>query len=759
MMYVFWIVLACIIIWLVTPIRRMLLIRPLMALMRKAMPAISETEQAAIDAGTVWWEQSLFRGKPDWQALAAVKPAQLSEEEQSFLDNQVETLCAMIDDWQVYQDGDLSQKVWDYMKQERFFGMGIPKAYGGLAFSPTMHSEVIQKISSRSVVGAVTVMVPNSLGPAELLLRYGTEAQKAQYLHKLATGEEVPCFALTAPDAGSDAGAMVDKGIVEKGEFNGEQVLGIRLNWNKRYITLAPVATLIGLAFKLYDPHHLLGEQEDIGITVALIPRDTQGVHIGRRHHPLYTPFQNGPIQGEDVFIPMDFVVGGQAFVGQGWRMLMESLAAGRSISLPALSCGTGKKACAVATAYARVREQFGIAIGRFEGVSERLADVMLATYTVNAMRRLTVRAVDLGERPAVLSAVAKYNSTETMRKAVNDAMDVLGGKGIIVGPRNMLAHVYMAIPVGITVEGANILTRSMITFGQGAIRCNPYILSEIKALHHQDHAQGIACFDQALQAHIKALFMGKMRMLKAAFLPWLPSHTPESRLSASYHAINLLSAKFSYFADMSIMVLGGKFKFSESLSGRLADVLSGLYQASAVLKWYADGGEPDAEQDIARAAVQQQLHRAEQALIAALRNFPIAWLGWLWLKLLFPWGAQYQPVSDKTLHQLSKESMKNGALRQTLKQGVFVPQHKDEPMAQLEAALNQAMVCEPIFTRLKHKYGRTATRIASIQDTLTQALADKVISQDELGAVQTWLDLQRQVTAVDDFAPEEVRA
>ncbi len=743
----------------VSPVRRLLLIRPFMGLMKKAMPSISETEQAAIDAGTVWWEKSLFRGKPDWHTLSTVKPAQLTEEEQSFLDNQVETLCAMIDDWQVYQDADLSQEVWDYMKKEKFFGMGIPKAFGGLEFSPTMHSEVIQKISSRSVVGAVTVMVPNSLGPAELLLHYGTDAQKEQYLSKLAVGEEVPCFALTAPDAGSDAGGMVDTGIVEKGIFEGEEVLGIRLNWDKRYITLAPVATLIGLAFKLYDPNHLLGEQEHIGITVALIPRDTQGITIGQRHNPLYTPFQNGPTQGKDVFIPMSFVVGGQDYVGQGWRMLMESLAAGRAISLPALSCGTGKMACAVTTAYVRVREQFGISIGRFEGVSERVADMILATYAVNAMRRLTVRAVDLGERPAVLSAIAKYNSTEAMRKAVNDAMDVVGGKGIIVGKKNVLAHVYMAIPVGITVEGANILTRSMITFGQGAIRCNPHILAEIQALYDEDVSRGLALFDSTLWAHIASLLMGKMRMLKAACLPWLPSHTPESRLKASYHAINLLSAKFSYVADMSMMVLGGKLKFSESLSGRLADALSGLYQASAILKWYADRNEPDAERVVAEASVQGQLHRVEQALMAALRNYPIAWLGWAWLKLLFPWGMQYQPVSDKILHQLTRESMQNGALRQALKEGVFVPQHKDEAIAQLEAALNQAVVCEPILALLKNRYGRTAIRVASIQETLTQALADQVINQDELVAVQTWLDLQRQVITVDDFAPEEVRA
>ena len=739
----------------VAPVRRLLLIRPFMGLMKKAMPSISETEQAAIDAGTVWWEKSLFRGQPDWHALSTVKPAKLTKEEQSFLDNQVETLCAMIDDWQVYQDADLPQEVWDYMKKEKFFGMGIPKAYGGLEFSPTMHSEVIQKISSRSVVGAVTVMVRNSLGPAELLLHYGTDAQKEQYLSKLAVGEEVPCFALTAPDAGSDAGGMIDTGIVEKGEFNGEQVLGIRLHWDKRYITLAPVATLIGLAFKLYDPNHLLGEQEDIGITVALIPRDTQGITIGQRHNPLYTPFQNGPTQGKDVFIPMSFVVGGQDYVGQGWRMLMESLAAGRAISLPALSCGTGKMACAVSTAYVKVREQFGISIGRFEGVSERVASIVLAAYTVNAVRRLTVRAVDLGEKPSVLSAVAKYNTTETMRKAVNAAMDVVGGKGIIVGKKNILAHVYMAIPVGITVEGANILTRSMITFGQGAIRCNPYVLQEVKALHDGD----VSLFDRALLGHIGSLAMGKLRALRFAWFSIIPSATPQSSLQTSYHAINRLSAIFSYIADMSMVVLGGKLKFSESLSGRLADALSGLYQASAVLKWYADQGEPDAERVLAQAAVEQEMYRTEQALMAALRNYPMAWLGKAWLWMLFPWGGKHHPVPDKVLHGLTREVMQNGELRQTLKQGVFVPQGDDEALAQLEQALAQTLLCEPLVKTLKDKYGRASVKAGAIADTLKQALKDSVISQTEYEQLQTWLTLRSQVIAVDDYTPEEVRA
>ncbi|MDX8388123.1 MAG: acyl-CoA dehydrogenase [Ghiorsea sp.] len=744
------------------PIRRICVTQFLFQIMKKKMPTISKTEQDAIDAGTVWWEKSLLRGKPDWEMLKQVTPAELSKDEKTFIDGPVETLCGMVNDWETHQRGDLSQEVWVYLKEHGFFGMGIPKAYGGLAFSATGHSEVIQKIASRSVTAAVTTMVPNSLGPAELLLNYGTKTQKDYYLPRLARGEEVPCFALTGPDAGSDAGAMPDSGIVEMGLVDGKEILGIRLNWNKRYITLAPVSTLIGLAFRLYDPNHLLGKEEDIGITVALIPSDTKGVVVGQRHNPLYVPFQNGPTQGHDVFISLDSIIGGREYVGQGWRMLMESLAAGRAISLPALSCGTGKLACAVTSAYARVREQFGVSIGRFEGVSERVASIAISTYTVNAVRELSARAVDLGERPSVLSAIAKYNTTETMRKVVNDAMDVVGGKGIIAGPKNLLAHSYIAIPIGITVEGANILTRSMIVFGQGAIRCNPHILAEITAIQHEDAKQGLIEFDVALVSHVLSLAQGKFRALRFSLFSWIPTTQQESKLARSYQDVDRLSALFSIVADLSMVTLGGKLKQKESLSGRFADTLSGLYQASAVLKGFANQGEPEEERLIAEVAAQLQLYRAEQALKLALDNYPYPWIGKLLKLMVFPFGTKHQNISDVHLHAITQSVMEKGELRNHLAEGMYQPRSElppedMQPLEQLEQAMQVALECAPILTKLKDKYGRHAVKLISIKETVKKAVLDGLLNQEEQKQIEHWLSLRALVVAVDDFSPEEL--
>jgi acyl-CoA dehydrogenase len=508
----------------------------------------------------------------------------------------------------------------------------------------------------------------------------------------------------------------------------------------------------------MYDPNQLLGEKEDIGITVALIPADTKGVKVGRRHNPLHVPFQNGPVQGEDVFIPLSYIIGGQTYAGQGWRMLMESLAAGRAISLPALSCGTGKMACAVTSAYVKVREQFGIPIGRFEGVSERVASIVMATYTVEAVRRLSARAVDLGERPSVLSAIAKYNTTEAMRGVINDAMDVAGGKGIIVGPKNLLAHVYMAIPVGITVEGANILTRSMIVFGQGSIRCNPHILAEIEGIYNPDAKQGVMQFDQAFFAHIYSLGAGVLRALRFSWFAWIPSTVPsQTKLSNNYHQVNRLSALFSMVADLSLVTLGGKLKQKESLSGRLADALSGLYQASAVLKLYADHHEPEEEELVVQAAVTHELVRVEHALDRALVNFPNVWVGRILRLMVFPFGLKHQPVRDDVLHQLTKSVMENGGLRQALVKGIYFPQDKDQAMAQMEAALKETLKCEPMVVRLREEYGRNAVKAGMIAQTVQQALQDKMISEDETKQLEAWLELRYQVVAVDDFDVAEM--
>ena len=487
-------------------LRRQLITRPLFNLMRKALPSMSQTEREALQAGDTWWDAELFSGTPDWDRLLDCPPPQLSEQEQTFIDGPVETLCSMLDDWEItHKLCDLPEDVWAYIKQQRLFGLIIPEQYGGLAFSEFAHSQIVMKVASRSVTAAVTVMVPNSLGPAKLLLAYGTEDQKNYYLPRLATGEEIPCFALTGPHAGSDASAMPDTGIVCYQEFNGEgRVLGVRLNWEKRYITLGPVATVLGLAFKLYDPEHLLGEQEDIGITLALIPTHTEGISIGKRHFPLNSAFQNGPNSGQDVFIPLEWLIGGAEQAGHGWRMLMECLATGRAISLPALSTGAGKFVCRNSGAYARIRKQFNLSIGEFEGIEEPLARMVGETYIMDAARQVTAAALDQGEKPSVISAIIKYELTERMRRVVNDAMDIQGGSAICLGPQNYLGRLYQVIPVSITVEGANILTRTMMIFGQGAVRCHPFVQKEMEALQMDDIAQALPQFDAVLFKHMR---------------------------------------------------------------------------------------------------------------------------------------------------------------------------------------------------------------------------------------------------------------
>jgi len=563
---------------------------PVKAMIKKALPPMSDTEKAAIEAGTVWWDAQLFQGNPDWDVLLNTSAPKLTEEEQAFVDGPTETLCAMLDDWQINHElRDLPPDVWDYIRQNGFFAMIIPKAYGGLEFSAYAHSRVIQKVASRCGAAAVTVMVPNSLGPGELLLAYGTEAQKDYYLPRLASGEEVPCFALTAPAAGSDAGAIPDTGIICKAEFEGEETLGLRLNWEKRYITLGPVATVLGLAFHVYDPEHLLGEQEDLGITCALIPVETPGVEIGRRHDPLNIAFQNGPNSGTDVFIPMDRIIGGQDMIGKGWRMLVERLSIGRGISLPSLSAAAGKMASHTTGAYARLRKQFKMSIGRFEGVEEALARIGGLTYMMDAGVRLTTSALDAGEKPAVVTAIAKRYLTESMRQVMNDAMDVHGGRGICMGPSNYLGRTYQSIPVAITVEGANILTRSMMVFGQGAMRCHPYLQEEIAAAS-LDGEEGDQRFDAALTAHLGYTIANAARAILYGISCGRLAPSPVAGATAIYYKqIARFSAATSAIADLALLVLGGALKRKESISGRFADALSYLYLCSAVLKRFED--------------------------------------------------------------------------------------------------------------------------------------------------------------------------
>lgn len=725
---------------------------------RDQLPAMSDTEREALEAGTVWWDGELFSGSPDWHRLQSVPEARLSSEEQAFLDGPVEELCTLVDDWQVTeQDKDLSAEAWAFMRDNGFFGMIIPKHYGGLEFSALGHSSVVAKVASRSITAAVTVMVPNSLGPAELLLHYGTDEQKDYYLPRLARGEELPCFALTGPEAGSDAGAMPDRGVVEKADFEGQKdVLGIRLNWNKRYITLGPVATVLGLAFKLYDPDHLIGEQDSLGITVALIPVDTPGVTIGRRHNPLNIPFQNGPNSGKDVFIPMDWVIGGQERVGQGWRMLMQSLAVGRSISLPALSTGAGKLMSATTGAYARIRKQFRLPIGYFEGVEQPLARIAGYTYINEAVRRLTTTAVDMGEKPAVLSAIAKYNTTEMMRQAVNDAMDVQGGRGICLGPGNLWGRYYQAIPVSITVEGANILTRSMIVFGQGAIRAHPYLLKEMEAAADPDRNRGSREFDTALFGHIGYFLSNLSRSLVLGISDGYLAQAPYGPARRYYQQLSRLSAAFALAADTSLMLLGGSLKRREHLSGRLADVLSNLYLGSAVLKHYLDQGEQAEDMPLLDWSMQHCLHTAQQSLFDVYRSLPNRAVGLLLRGISFPLGRRYQQSSDALTHKVARLLMTPADARERLIAGIYRSEAPGEATGILESALRQVVDTESSARLLDKTIRGKLPDDASEDDWLTAGIEEGIIDVVEAEALHSAWAAVREAIQVDDFEPAE---
>ncbi|VAW84708.1 Acyl-coenzyme A dehydrogenase FadE [hydrothermal vent metagenome] len=722
---------------------------------KRVLPALSQTEQEALDAGTVWWDGDLFSGKPEWEKLLKINTSTLNKEEQAFLDGPVNQLCAMLDDWAItHEHKDLPPEVWQFIKDNGFFAMIIPKSYGGLAFSALAHSAVVSKIASRSITTAVTVMVPNSLGPGELLLHYGTEEQRNYYLPRLASGEEIPCFALTGPENGSDAGAMPDAGIICNGEFNGEEVLGIRLNWNKRYITLGPVATILGLAFKLYDPDQLLGDKPELGITCALIPTDTAGVTIGRRHYPLNMVFMNGPNQGHDVFIPMEWVIGGPKMAGQGWRMLMECLAAGRSISLPALSTGAGKLSCRATGAYARIRQQFKTPIGLFDGVEEALTRIAGNTYMMEAARTLTATAIDRGEKPAVISAIVKYNMTERMREVLNDAMDVQGGSGICMGPQNLLARPYQSIPIAITVEGANILTRTMITFGQGAIRCHPYVIEEIQSCHSDD----LERFDKALFGHIgftvsnasRALFLALTRSKLAAS----PSVGSDKRY---YQQLTRMSAAFAFVADVAMLVLGGSLKRREKLSGRLADVLSQLYLASAVLKHYHDQGRPAEDKPLMQWACEDALYQIQESLDEFLRNFPNRPAAYLMRAVVFPLGMRYRIPSDELGHRVATVILGPSDARKRLTDGIYLPEAEDEQLARLDDALIKVIAAEPVEHKLRKLVKQGEIDAGGKERQAEQALEKGLITADEADSVKAAVEARWQVIQVDDFSHEDL--
>jgi acyl-CoA dehydrogenase len=743
-------------------LRRLLISSFILKLFRKILPQVSQTEQEALDAGTVWWDGELFSGHPDWNKLLAYAKPVLSAEEQSFIDNETEQLCAMIDDWDVtHVRQDLPPQVWQFIKDKGFFGMIIPKEYGGLQFSALAHSAVVTKLASRSATATVTVMVPNSLGPAELLLHYGTKEQKDKYLQRLARGLEIPCFALTGPFAGSDAGAIPDSGVVCYGEFNGRKdVLGLRMNWEKRYITLAPVATLLGIAFKLYDPDHLLSPEESRGITLALIPTDTPGVNVGRRHFPLNSAFQNGPTSGKDVFIPLEYIIGGAERIGQGWRMLMECLAAGRSISLPASATGAAKLSARASGAYGRVRKQFKMPVGKFEGVEEALARIGGNVYMLEATRVLTASAVDMGEKPSVISAIAKYHCTERSRSVIIDAMDVHGGKGICMGPDNYMARTYQQIPIGITVEGANILTRSLIIFGQGAVRAHPYVIKEIKAAHDPDTKTAIVNFDEALWGHISFSMSNAVRALVFGVTGGrgidVPTDAPTRRY---YQQLTRYSSAFAFAADVAMLVLGGSLKRREKISARLGDVLSYMYLCSATLKRFEDDGRPEADLPLLHWAMQDALFRIQEAFDGVLQNFPSRLAAWLLRRLIFPFGKCMMPPSDILGHQVSSLLMQPGPARDRLTAGMHIPKDEQDAMGALEAALLSTLQCEPIqaLVAKARKEGQIKSRDEPEQ--IVEAGKLGIISSAQVTQLERDYALRRKVIMVNDFESSQLAA
>ncbi|MCP3056198.1 acyl-CoA dehydrogenase, partial [Aurantimonas marianensis] len=626
------------------------LTRPIYRWAKGVMPPISETEREAIDAGTVWWDGQLFTGDPDWDKLLAMPPARLSPDEQAFLDGPVGELCAMIDEWKlVSEDRDLPPEVWDFLRRNKFFGMIIPKEYGGLGFSNTAHSEVVRKVSSCSVVAGVTVMVPNSLGPGELMLHFGTQAQRDYWLPRLADGREIPCFGLTSQEAGSDAAAMLDTGMVEYGEHEGERVLGIRLNFHKRYITLGPVATVMGLAFKMFDPQNHLGKGEDLGITVALLPTATKGVRHGDRHVPLLTYFQNGPLYGDDVFIPLDWILGGPDQIGQGWTMLMTALAAGRGISLPSQSSAAAAVCARTTGAYARVRTQFNVPIGMFEGIQQPLADIAANAYLIDAARRLTVAALDEGHKPSVVSAIMKAHATYRMRESVERAMDIHGGKAIIDGPKNYLAAQYRSVPIGITVEGANILTRNLMIFGQGAIRAHPYMLKELLALSEEDEEKGLADFDKHFWAHVGHSAKNALRSFVRGWTGGLAAPAPRNAAFTSHwRQLSRYASAFALLSDLSLLTLGGALKRKEMLSARLGDILSELYLLGAVLKRFETEGRPEADKPLVEYIMAKGYNRMALAFNGVLDNLPARWAAIVTRVIAFPLGVPYHEPSDE---------------------------------------------------------------------------------------------------------------
>ncbi|MFA3126641.1 acyl-CoA dehydrogenase [Acinetobacter pittii] len=729
-------VIALSIIILFAPLRFNLITQPAYKTLANSMPSISTTEQEALEAGTSWWEKELFMGSPDWSQFEKYPYPTLSEEEQSFIDNEVELLCSMLDEWEIHHHlKDLPPEVWQFIKDKGFLGLIIPKSFGGKEFSSFAQSRIMSKIASRSLTTAVSCMVPNSLGPGELLMHYGTDAQKQQYLPGLAKGEEIPCFGLTSPEAGSDAGAIPDSGVVCYGEYEGTQVLGLRMNFSKRWITLAPIATVVGLAFKLYDPEGLLGDKNktEYGITCALIPASHAGVKIGARHYP-GSPFMNGTVEGEDVFIPIDWIIGGQENAGKGWRMLMECLGVGRGISLPALATAAGEMSYLTVGAFAKIRQQFNISVGKFEGVQEATSEIASDAYMLEAFRYLVTCGLNQGGTPAVMTAMAKYYATETMRKVVNHGMDIAGGRAIQLGPRNFLALTYQAIPIAITVEGANILTRSLMIFGQGSMRCHPYLFEELQLLQSEDKNNSVKKFDDLLFKHLAYTFNRGARSFAYGWTGG-SSDAPQSadQFTASYYkTINRFSANFALVSDMSLGLLAGDLKRKEMLSGRLADIHAHLFISTAILKFYEAGQKTEAEQLHAKLALQKALLNIQEAFWGLFENFPAklpaAFVKWI----CFPLGRVISKPDDELKQQVAELMMQEHPFREQLKHHVFYSTKADDVTGRLEHTFQILRTLEPLWDKFKKAESKGKFTGLTFEENIAQAIKEGFISGSE---------------------------
>jgi acyl-CoA dehydrogenase len=739
-------------------VRKQYISEPILKLYKKIMPEMSSTEKDAIDAGTVWWDGEIFSGNPNWHTLHGIPQARLTAEEKAFLDGPVEEVCRMCNDWEVtHKNADLSAEVWQYLKDNKFFAMIIKKEFGGLDFSAYCQSRVLQKLASVSAVLSTTVGVPNSLGPGELLQHYGTEAQKNHYLPRLAIGDEIPCFALTGPEAGSDAGSLPDSGIVCKGQWNGEEILGMRLTFDKRYITLAPVATVIGLAFKMYDPEGLLGNENELGITCALLPRNTTGMEIGNRHFPLNVPFQNGPIRGQDLFVPLDYIIGGTKMIGQGWRMLVECLSVGRVITLPSTSAG-GAKSIALATgAYARIRRQFKISIGKMEGIEEMLGRIGGNAYLMDAVTSFSTKGVDLGEKPSVISAICKYHLTEKMRQVVNDAMDVHGGKGIMLGQNNYLGRAYQGAPIAITVEGANILTRNMMIYGQGAMRCHPYVLTELLAANNPDDDESLEQFDQAVFGHIGFAISNLFRSLWFSLTGARFTQAPFTDETAGYYrSMQRYSSNMAFLSDVAMAVLGGELKRRERISARLGDVLSYLYLTSCVLKRFDDEGRNADDLPLMHWAMQDSLHKLEVALEELLDNFPSVIMGKTLKLIIMPFGKTYKRPSDKLEHKIARLLQTPSEARSRLGAGQYLSREEGSLMGDLEQTLENVIAAEPIYNKVC-KAAEQYLPFTELDKVATKGLELGVITEEQAAVLrETELGRLRTIN-VDDFDSSEL--